>query len=160
MDINLVPLRCLVEDDKVTFEFAVNLINSGGAGARDILVEASVYNAGPTQEQEIGAFFARPPGPGERIAAMQPMQQVTVQSALVAPRGSIQAFDVGGRQVFVPLIAFNVTYRTGRREGRTSAAFMLGRENDSEKLAPLRLDLGERAFAGLGARVLPITVRK
>jgi len=160
LDIEFVPLQCLVEDDKVTFQFEVGLLNSGGMPARDILIEASVYNAGPSQDEEIRAFFGKGAGPGERIPLIPPLQRFSVQSQLVAPRGTIQAFDVGGRQGFVPLVAFNVSYRTSSREGRTSAAFMLGRENGSEKLAPLRLDLGQRAYAGLGARALPLSVRK
>ena len=60
MEIALQPLRCIVEETRITFEFELELFNSGNAPARDVLVEASVFNAGPTQEQDIGAFFAQP----------------------------------------------------------------------------------------------------
>jgi len=155
LDIEFTPLRCVVEDERVVFEFEVNLLNSGGAAARDVLVEASIFNAGPTHERDIRAFFGQPTGAGERSPLIPALQRLTIRSALAAPRANLQAFAVAGRQVFVPLIAFNASYRLGRTEGRTSAAFMLGRNTQQDKLGPLRLDLGPRDIRGLGARVLP-----
>ena len=64
LEIEFAPGRCVVEDDKVTIEFDVELFNSGSAPARDVLVEASMFNAGPSRTQEIGAFFAHPVGQG------------------------------------------------------------------------------------------------
>jgi len=67
--------------------------------------------------------------------------------------------NIGGRQVFVPLIAFNTLYSWSTGEGQTSASYLLGRDTKSEKLAPFRLDHGAREFSGLGARPLPSGVR-
>jgi len=160
VEIVFAPLGCTVDDERVTVEFEIQLTNSGGATARDVLVEASMFNAGPTQEQDIGAFFAAPIGQGERIEALPPLQHVTIRTSLVAPRANIQIFELGGRQVFVPLIAFNALYRLGSGTGQTSVAYLLGRETSGDKLGPLRVDLGARAFAALGIRPLPIGVRK
>jgi hypothetical protein len=71
----------------------------------------------------------------------------------------VQLFEVAGRQVFVPLIGFNILYRWGGGEGQTSNGFLLGRDTQGEKLAPFRIDLGPRVFRGLGARPLPQGVR-
>jgi hypothetical protein len=160
IDIAFAPLGCLVEDERVTIEFEVHLHNSGTALARDILVEASMFNAGPTQDQDIGRFFAEPAGQGERIATLPPLQTATIRTALVAPRANIQLFELGGRLVFVPLIAFNALYRLGGGRGQTSASYMLGRESKGDKLSPLRLDLGPRAFTKLGIKPLPNGVRQ
>jgi hypothetical protein len=159
LDLTFAPIGCIVDDDRVTIEFEIQLSNSGSAPARDILVEASLFNAGANQEQDIGAFFARPLGQGERIEVMAPLQQVSIRTSLVAPRQNIQIFEVGGRKVFVPLAAFNVLYRLPSGSGQTSAAYLLGRETKSDKLGPLRADLGPRTFTGLGIRPLPIGVR-
>ena len=160
IEIAFAPVSCVVADEQVTIEFEVHLRNSGSALARDILVEASMFNAGPTQDQDIGRFFAEPVGQGERIAALPPLQSVTIRTALVAPRANIQLFELAGRQVFVPLIAFNVLYRLSSGLGQTSVGYMLGRESKTEKLGPLRVDLGPRAFTKLGIRALPMGVRK
>jgi len=160
VEIGFAPLGCTVDDERVIVEFEVQLTNSGGGPARDLLVEASMFNAGPTQEQDIGAFFAAPIGQGERIDALPPLQHVTIRTSLVAPRANIQIFELGGRRVFVPLIAFNALYRFGSATGQTSVAYLLGRETGGDKLGPLRVDLGPRAFAALGIRPLPVGLRK
>ena len=160
IEIAFAPLGCTIDDERVTLEFEVQLTNSGSAPARDILVEASMFNAGATQEQDIGAFFAQPLGQGENIQAIPPLQHVNIRTSLVAPRQNIQIFELGGHQVFVPLVAFNAIYRLGSGSGQTSAAYLVGRETKGEKLGPLRADIGPHAFARLDTRPLPISVRK
>ena len=154
------PGRCILEDDKVTFEFELGLQNSGNAPARAVLVEASLMNAGPHQDDEVSAFFGAPVGEGERIAVIPPLKTVIVKTKVVAPRANVQLLEISGRQVFVPLIAFNALYDWSGGEGQTSASFMLGRDTKGEKLAPFRLDLGPRVVRSVGARPLPIAVRK
>jgi hypothetical protein len=159
IEIGLQPLRCVVEETRITFEFELDIFNSGNAPARDVLVEASVFNAGPTQEQDIGAFFAHPAAQGERIAAIPPLQRMTLRSQVVAPRENVQVIEIAERQVCIPLIAFNALYRWSASEGQTSASYLLGRDTKSAKMAPFRLDLGPRIFRGIGARLLPVGIR-
>jgi hypothetical protein len=159
IDLAFQPGRCIVEDDKVTFEFELAVQNSGNALARAVLVEASLMNAGPYQDQEVSAFYDSPVGEGERIPAIPPLKSVLVKTKVVAPRANVQLLEIGGRQVFVPLIAFNALYSWGSGEGQTSSSFLLGRDTKSEKLAPLRLDVGPRIVRSVGARPLPIAVR-
>ncbi|HKX92860.1 MAG TPA: hypothetical protein VJM15_10615 [Sphingomicrobium sp.] len=160
IEIGFAPIGCSVDDDRVLIDFEVELFNSGAGPARDILVEASMFNAGPTQDRDIGAFFAKPVGEGERIQVLPPLQRITFRSALVAPRTNIQQFELAGRKLFVPLVAFNAIYRWSGGDGQTSSGYLLGREGKSDKLGPLRLDLGPRAFTNLASRLLPNGVRK
>ncbi|HEX6661674.1 MAG TPA: hypothetical protein VF067_07385 [Sphingomicrobium sp.] len=160
VEIAFAPLGCTIDEERVTLEFEVQLTNSGSAPARDILVEASMFNAGATQERDIGTFFAQPLGQGENIQAIPPLQHVNIRTSLVAPRQNIQVFELGGHQVFVPLVAFNAIYRLGSGSGQTSAAYLVGRETKGEKLGPLRADMGPRAFGRLDTRPLPIAIRK
>jgi hypothetical protein len=124
------------------------------------LVEASLINAGPPQDQQIGSFFANPVGAGERIVAIPPLQRVAVRTQVIAPRDQVQAYELGGRQVFIPLIAFNALYSWSSGEGQTSASYLLGRDTKGEKMGPFRLDLGPRIFRDVAARLLPAGVRK
>jgi hypothetical protein len=162
VEVAVQPLRCVVTDEAVTIEFELDLFNSGSAPARDLHVSAVIVNAGPEQDQELASFFARPAGPGQRIEAIQPLKHVTVTTQLVARRDQVQPLEIGGRQVFVPLIAFNALYLRGASggEAQTSVAYLVGRDNNGEKLAPFRLDLGARVFRGLGARLLPNGIRR
>jgi hypothetical protein len=152
------PGRCIVEDDRVTIEFELGLQNSGNAPARAVLVEATLLNAGPYQDQEVGAFYAAPVGEGERIPLIPPLKTVMVKTKVVAPRANVRLVEIAGRNVFVPLIAFNALYGWATGEGQTSASYLLGRDTKSDKLAPFRLDLGPRIVRSVGARALPIAV--
>jgi hypothetical protein len=69
-----------------------------------------------------------------------------------ATREQLRQFDVAGRKLFVPLVGVNALYRWSGGEGQTSASYVVGRDTQNEKMAPLRLDLGPRIFRGLGAR--------
>jgi hypothetical protein len=160
IDFGFQPLRCVVEEHQVTIEFELELLNSGSAPARAVLVEASLFNAGPNQEAEIGNFFANPVGEGDRIAAIQPLKRLVLRPQVTIAREHVQIFEVGERKVFVPLIAFNALYRWSGGEGQSSISYLVGRDTKSEKLAPFRLDLGPRLFRGLGSRLLPAGVRK
>jgi hypothetical protein len=160
IEIGFVPLGCVVDDEKISVEFEVQILNGGSVPARDVLVEASMFNASATQEQDLGTFFSKPAGQGERIDALPPLQSVTMRTTLVAPRANIQLFELAGRQVFVPLVAFNALYRWGGGRGQTSVSYLLGRETKTDKLAPLRADLGPRTFTGLGIKLLPTGLRK
>lgn len=159
LEIGVRPLRCLVEDSQVTLEFELDLFNAGTAPARAILAEASLLNASATQDQELGAFFSRPAAAGEPLDAIAPMKRMTMTSRVVAPRTAIQEYDLGGRKAFVPVIAFNAMYEWSSGKAQTSAAYLVGRETDGEKLGPLRLDSSKREVRGLGARTLPLGVR-
>lgn len=160
LDLTFTPVRCIVEEQQVRFEFELSLFNSGSAPARDVLIEAVTINAGPTQEQEIATFFARVKGKGDRIQSISPLKRVDLRPQVVMAMDKLRVLEAGGRRVFVPLIAFNALYDwSGKRSARTSAAYLLGRETESDKLAPFRLDLGPRVYRGIGARTLPTAIR-
>jgi hypothetical protein len=160
LEIGFSPGRCVVEDSGATIQFDVEVYNSGTAPARDVLVEASMFNAGPEQDAEIGAFFAHPVAKGERIPAIAPLTRVAMKSAVSLTREQMRQYEVGGRRLFVPLIGFNALYSWSGGDGQTSASYLVGRDTKAEKMAPLRLDLGPRTFRGLGAREHNVGVRR
>src|SRR5918993_218316 len=160
LDIEFSPGRCVVENDKATIQFDVAVTNTGSAPARDVLIEASMFNAGPAQDQEIGAFFAHPVAKGDRIPAIPPLKRVAIKSSVSLTLEQMLQFEVAGKRIFVPLVGFNALYRWSGGDGQTSASYLVGRDNQGERMAPLRLDLGPRVFRGLGAREHSVSVRK
>lgn len=144
----------------MTIEFVLELLNSGGAPARSVSIEGIILNAGPLQDQDLATFFANPPVPGNRIEIINPIHRVEFPTQVVMPREAMQPVEIGGRQVFVPLLAFNAIYRVGSGEGRSSVSFLVGRSGNGDKLAPFRLDFGPRIFRDLGARALPTGIRR
>jgi hypothetical protein len=159
IDFTFTPLRCVIDEQQVTFEFELTMVNSGSAPARDVLIEASTFNAGPEQDAEIAAFYANPGTEGERIPAIPPLKSFTLRTLVAVPRTQLRVLEAGGRHVFVPLIGFNAVYRWGAGQGQTAAAYLLGRDTKGEKMAPFRLDLGPRVFRGVGQRALPNGIR-
>ncbi|HET7577340.1 MAG TPA: hypothetical protein VFK19_12370 [Sphingomicrobium sp.] len=159
MDIGFQPLRCILDEQRLTVEFEIELFNSGSGPAREVLVEARLFNAGPAQDREIASFFANPHGQGDRISVIPPLKRFARKSQVIIGREQLQAYELAGHQVAVPLIAFNALYRWSGGEGQTSVGYLIGRDSEGDKLAPFRLDLGPRLFRGLGAKPLPETVR-
>ncbi|MBW0007306.1 MAG: hypothetical protein JO335_06285 [Sphingomonas sp.] len=159
LEIGVQPLRCVVDDSQVRIEFELDLFNAGSAPARAVLAEATLFNPGATQEQELSAFFSNPVGAGNRLDAIPPLKRITLTSQVVAPRTAIQEYELAGRKSFVPVIAFNALYEWSGGKGQTSAAYLVGRETSGDKLGPVRLDQGAREVTKLGARPLPTALR-
>ena len=153
LNFQFVPDRAVVTERDVLLQFDVVLTNSGAATARDVLIEAKLVPAHSGQDQEIAAFFQQPQATGDRMAGIPPLGKVSLKSSVRLPLDQLHSFEVEGRKLFVPLVAFNILFRGSGGEGQASASFLVGRgtEND-EKLAPFRLDLGPRIFRGLSAR--------
>jgi hypothetical protein len=160
LEIEFRPDRAVVDDNRAAVAFELSVLNSGTVVARDILLEASLFNAGPAQDQQIQLFFDNPVGKGDRIPAIPPMQRITVETAVFMARDQVRPIEIEGRPLFVPMIAFNALYRWNGSEGQTSASFLVGKGAKGEKLAPFRLDLGPRIFRGLDAREHELKVRK
>jgi hypothetical protein len=160
LDIDFQPLSAVIDGEKGAIEFDVIIHNSGSGPARDVFVEAALFNAGPDQDELIGQFFARPAAPGDRIEVIPPLQRMEFRTAVQLKREQMRIFEVEGRSLFVPLIGFNAHYRWSNGEGQTSASYIVGRNTDGEKMAPFLVGEGPKSFRGLGAREHTLRVRK
>jgi hypothetical protein len=159
LEIAVQPLRCHADADQVVLEFELELFNAGAAPARAVLAEASLLNASATQDDQLAKFFANPIGEGERLDLIPPMKRVSFTSRVVAPRSSILEYELGGRKAFVPVIAFNALYRWSGGEAQTSAAYVVGRDTNGDKLGPLRFDERRGDVGRLSARLIPAGLR-
>lgn len=153
LNVHFSPDRVVLTDSEALLQFDIILNNIGSAPARDVLVEAKLVPAHPGQDEEIAAFFQYPEAKGDRMARIPPFGKVALKSAVRLPIDQLRSFEVDGRKLFVPLVAFNILFRSNSGEGQASASFLVGRGTErDEKLAPFRLDLGPRIFRGLSAR--------
>ena len=166
LELSFEPSRATIDAAQANVSFDVVVTNSGNAPARQVLVEACMVNAGPEQDVELRRFFEAPVGAGERIDSIPPLGKIQLKSAVSLPLDQVRAYEVGGRKLFVPLVAFNALYEWGSNEGQSSAAFILGRGTGSgegepdAKMAPLRLDLGPRVFRELDSRRHTLGMRR
>ena len=159
LDVEFEPDRCIIEDERVVFEFELDVYNSGSTPATDVRVAIQMFNAAPDQEGELAAFFAAPGEGANRAPDIAPYKRFELRPQLVIPRERLRVLEAGGRRFFVPLIAISIRYNSGKTEGQSAAGFLIGRDNSGEKLAPFRVDLGPRIYRGLGARILPGNIR-
>ena len=160
LDIDFQPLSAVIDGEKAAIEFEIIVHNSGSGPARDVLVEAALFNAGPDQDQAIGQFFDRPAGPSDRIDVIPPLQRMEFRTTVQLRRDQLRIFEVEGRSLFVPLIGFNAHYRWSGGDGQTSTSYLVGRNTDGEKMAPFLVGQDPKSFRGLGAREHTLRVRK
>lgn len=153
LNVEFYPDRVMVTDQEVLLQFEIVIANVGSAPARDVLVEGRLFTAHIGQDQEIAAFFQNPTADGDRMASIAPLGRISLKSVARLPLDQVHHFEARGRKMFVPLLGFNILYRFGSGDGHASASFLVGRGNEEdEKLAPFRIDLGPRIFRGLASR--------
>lgn len=153
LNVEFHPDRVMVTDQEVMLQFEIVIANVGSAPARDVLVEGRLFTAHVDQDREITAFFQSPETEGDRMASIAPLGRISLKSVARLPIDQIHRFEASGRKMFVPLVGFNILYRFGSADGQASASFLVGRGNEQdEKLAPFRIDLGPRVFRGLASR--------
>lgn len=154
LEFTFTPLSVAIDEAgtaMVVFDLVVH--NQGSAPARDVLVEAGMFNAGPQQDAVIGTFFANPRAEGDRIPIIAPMSRIGVRSRVSIASDHLAPVEMEGRKLLVPLVAFNALYRWSGGETQRSASFLVGRgSNDALKLAPFALDRGSRAWGDVAAR--------
>jgi hypothetical protein len=160
LELEFQPLAAIIDETQAAIEFQISLLNSGSAPARDVLIEARLFNAGADQDEAIANFFAKPAGEGDRIPMVAPLGRMQFRTTATVSREQMRIFEAGGRQVFVPLIGFNAVYRWSGGEGQTSLSYLLGRNTSGEKMAPLVVGEGTKRFKSLGAREHTVRVRK
>lgn len=159
LDVEFEPDRCIVEDERVIFEFELDVFNDGSSPATDVRVAIQFFNATPDQDQELAAFFAAPADDANRAPDIAPYKRFELKPQIVVPRERLRVLEAGGRRFFVPLIGISIRYGRGSHQGHSAAGFLIGRDSGAEKLAPFRVDLGNRIYRGLGARILPGNIR-
>lgn len=153
LNVEFHPDRVVVTEQEVLLMFEIVISNVGSAPARDVLVEGHLFTAHIGQDREIATFFQNPTTSNDRMTLIAPLGRVSLKSVARLPLDEVHQFEAKGRKLFVPLVGFNILYRFGGSEGQASASFLVGRGNEEdEKLAPFRIDLGPRIFRGLSSR--------
>lgn len=157
------PAQAAATLTEAVVQFELLITNSGNAIARNVRVEAKMFNAGVDQDKEISDFFARPVNHQgrSRILAIPPRSGARMRSRVAMPNESVREITVDGRRLFIPMVAINVVYEWGEgRTGQTSMSYLVGREPEtpSTKMGAFRLDLGPRVYRSVGQRPSNVAV--
>jgi hypothetical protein len=157
LELSFKPARAAATDSGAVLHYELSVRNVGQSAARNVRINARMFNAGADQDREIGAFFSataeeRDSGP---LRMIMPGGQVPVRSTLTMPKEHVREYKVQGRSLFIPMVAFNVVYEWGDgRTGKTSMSYLVGQEaqTPSQKMGAFRLDLGPRIYRAVGQR--------
>ncbi len=157
LELEMTALRAGMTDEEAQIEFDLLIRNSGKTAARNIRINARMFNAGASQDADIGAFF-RTRGEGRKtfsVPAMAAGQEGVLNGSVVMPREELRGIAVDNRVLFVPMVAVNTMYEwEGGRTGQTSKSYVVGREvsGPDGKMGAFRLDLGPRVWRTVGQR--------
>jgi hypothetical protein len=157
LELELRAERAASTESEARVDIEMVIHNSGKSPARNIRINARMFNAGREQDQEIGAFFKNR-GEGRRtheIAELPADERGLIQGSVTMPREEMRALQVNNQALFIPVIAVNLVYDWGEgRTGQTSKSYLIGRDLGAanERMGAFRLDLGPRVYRTVGQR--------
>ncbi|HEY6917562.1 MAG TPA: hypothetical protein VI381_07975 [Allosphingosinicella sp.] len=155
IELTFQPTTTVLGEKEAVVHFLLSVHNSGAVPARNVRLEARVFNASGGVDADIGQFFAAPlqrrvvPLPeaipaGERFGIEG---QVPIEAADISP------IEIDGRRLFIPIVAVTAIYEWAGGSGQTSKSYMVGVEaNQTGKMGPFRLDQGPRVYRSVGQR--------
>jgi hypothetical protein len=155
IELDIAPERAAATGNEVYVRYALTLTNTGEAGARNIRIDPRLFNAGA--EAEMMAFFQGPihDESGSPHVVLPPGGSIKLNGEVAMPNAELREIELGGRRIFVPMVAINVAYDwADGGAGRTSRSWLVGREAEvpTGKMGPFRLDLGPRIYRSVGRR--------
>ena len=157
--IRFVPEKATVTFATLTIKGQLQVSNEGTAGVHDMQLRAGLISASHQQQEAASQFFSTarniiPNSMGNAKAG----ETIGMELELLVSLSEMQSFPLGDQRLLVPIILATIEYRTDDQTTPQHAeiACMIGRESTppKAKMGPLRLDLGPRSFAPLGARPL------
>lgn len=157
------PDRAAATMTEAAVQYELFIQNEGNTAARNVRIEARMFNAGVNQDQEISAFFARPVDEQKiaRVPGIAPRAAARVRNVVVMPKDEVREITVEGRRLFIPMVAINVIYDWGDgKSGQTSMSYLVGRKTEvpSTKMGAFRMDLGPRIYRSIGQKPSKLAV--
>ncbi|HEV2746552.1 MAG TPA: hypothetical protein VGW34_04545 [Allosphingosinicella sp.] len=157
LDIDFLPDRVVLTPDKAEIHYRLAVRNVGEAAAENVRIAVRMVNAGADGEAQLAEFFAERDLPPASVPPwlMPAGHKDQLGGVAVLANSDIRGFELQGRRLFVPVVAFNVLYDGGGAGGRQmSASYVVGREAEppAEKMGAFRLDLGPRVYRQVGRR--------
>jgi hypothetical protein len=157
LELELKAERLSSTDAESLVQFELEITNTGPAPARNLRIDVKMFNAGETQDQEIGAFFKTAGRESTKcsLPGIHPNQTGAIKGEVAMPRDDMRAIVLDNRYLFIPVIAVNALYDFGDGQtGQTSKSYVVGRELEtpSEKMGAFRVDQGPRIWRSVGQR--------
>jgi hypothetical protein len=149
------PTRAGMSRRGAMVEFELTVANAGGAAAEDVRIGAFMLGANAAADSDIQRLLMDPPVdqvvPAKRI---EPGDGTQLNASVTLPRGQVDAATGAADEGFTPVLVADARYRLpDGGEGRTAAAFTIGRVNGGEALVPIALQDDPAVYADVEARL-------
>lgn len=156
LELAMRPLRAGVTRNEGVVEFELTVANAGGVEAQDVRIGAYMLN-GDARDSAMERMLIDPPADAVVEAdAIAPGDGTRVDAAVTLPRGAV-AHDHAG---FTPLVLADARYRLpDGSEGRTAAAFAIGRVDGGEALVPIDVANGPAMYNDIEARLHSVAAK-
>jgi hypothetical protein len=155
LDVEFRPERAAATDLEAVVHYELTLRNRGEVPAGNIRIEEKMFNA--SADGEVTAYLqaAVHEVSGSPGVWIEPGAELKLAGGTIAMRKEeLQAIEVQGRVIFVPLVAINLAYDWEGGSGRTSRAWIVGRQASTPggRMGAFRLDLGPRIYRQVDRR--------
>lgn len=149
------PTSTVLGDKDAIVHFLLTIHNDGRLAAKNVRLEARIFNANGQVDADIGQFFSAPLQ--RRVVSLPtplpPGERLAIQGEVPIPVADIKPIAVDGRALFIPIVAVTAIYEWEGGSGQTSKSYMVGVEaQQTGKMGPFRLDQGPRVYRSVGQR--------
>lgn len=155
LELAMRPTRAGMSRRGAMVEFELTVANAGGVPAEDVRIGAFMLGGNAAAPTDIERLLMHPPADqvvsAERI---KPGDGTRLNAAVTLPREQVDAGTRAGDEGFTPVLVADARYRLpDGSEGRTAAAFTIGRVNGGEQLVPIALQDDPAMYADIEARL-------
>ncbi|QDX25943.1 hypothetical protein FPZ54_07845 [Sphingomonas suaedae] len=160
LELAMRPIRAGMSRRGAMVGFELTVANAGAVSADDVRIGAFMLGENAARETEIERLLVNPPvesiRPAERIA---PGDGTTLEGSLTMSREEVDAI-AGDDEGFTPVLVADARYRLpDGREGRTAAAFKIGRVNGGAHLVPIAIQDDPSMYADIEAELLGVPAK-
>jgi hypothetical protein len=159
LGIELQPIRAGTSEDTGFVEFQFAFLNQSDQAVSEMMVSAWMLTANADQDAQIAAYLNEPADPAQHtLYKLEPGEHREHRATMGEGFDQLHIVEAAGRRFFAPILVIDARYRgQGGGEGRSTAAFVVGRPNPATgKLLPIYVDRGARLVEGLAARPYPV----
>lgn len=157
LECGFLPMRVGTQGQEALLHFELTARNPADVAVEEVRFATAVVSANPHQDEQIERFLADVPEAAlvDRFPLNAAGGARRIEATLVLPLDRVNVMTARDRPFFVPMIVIDALYRwADGLVSRTSVVFVIGRPiPDSDKLAPIFLDRGERLYDRLEARL-------
>ncbi|WP_422057002.1 hypothetical protein [Sphingomonas sp.] len=160
LELAIRPIRAGMSRRGASVGFELTVANAGGAPAEDVRIGAFMLGEHSAQQSDIERMLTNPPQ-DSRVDAetIAPGDGTMLEAMLTMPREKVDAI-AGDDDGFTPVLVADARYRLpDGREGRTAAAFRIGRVNGGTQLEPIAIQDDPSMYADIEAELVGVPAK-